>query len=118
MTRVDVSVTPQPIRVTVEVPPVRILMRTHLWISWARIAIQHETMAKEARQELEQAAPENRDGYMLQREADAALVAICAAAFALEALTRSWTTWSPFLRPRWQRGSATHRRLTGTSWSY
>jgi len=53
-----------------------------------RVAIQHEAMAKAARQELEQAAPENRDGYMLQNEADAALVAICATAFALEALTR------------------------------
>lgn len=84
----NVSVNAQPAAVTVEVPPVRILMRAHRWISWTRIAIQHETMAKAARQGLEQAAPENRDGYMLQQEADAALVAICAAAFALEALTR------------------------------
>lgn len=106
MTRVDATVTPQPIRATVEVPPVRILMRTHLWISWARIAIQHETMAKEAWQELEQAAPENRDGYMLQREADAALVAICAAAFALEALTRELddlVTLPPATLAAWQR---------------
>jgi hypothetical protein len=72
--------------------PLTILMRTHLWVSWTRIAIDQEAMAKAARQELVQAAPEDRDGFMLQREADAALVAICAAAFALEAFTVSWTT--------------------------
>jgi hypothetical protein len=51
--------------------PLTILMRTHLWVSWTRIAIDQEAMAKAARQKLVQAAPEDRDGFMLQREADA-----------------------------------------------
>jgi hypothetical protein len=84
----DANVTPHTITARVEVPSVRILMRTHLWMSWTRIAIDHEMLAKAARGELKQAAPEERDGFMLQGEADAALVAICAAAFALEAFTR------------------------------
>jgi len=84
----DAIVNPATITARVEVPSARILMRTHLWLSWNRIAIDHELLAKAAREELELAAAENRDGLMLQREADAALVAICAAAFALEALTR------------------------------
>jgi hypothetical protein len=81
-------------------------MRTHLWMSWARIALQHETMTTAARQELEQAAPENRTGYMLQNEADAALVTICAAAFALEAHSRELdelVTVPPATLAAWQR---------------
>jgi hypothetical protein len=106
MTGVNISVTPQPVTVTVEVPSPRIFMRTHLWMSWARIALQHETMTTAARQELEQAAPENRNGYMLQNEADAALVTICAAAFALEALSRELDellTVPPATLAAWQR---------------
>jgi hypothetical protein len=102
----DVVVRPQPIRLTVQVPQAQIAMRTHLWISWARIALQHETMTTAAREELEQAAPENRNGYMLQNEADAALVAICAAAFALEALSRELdelVTIPPATLEAWQR---------------
>jgi hypothetical protein len=86
--------------------PLTILMRTHLWVSWTRIAIDQEAMANAARQELVQAAPEERDGFMLQREADAALVAICAAAFALEAFTRELDeliTPPPATQAAWQR---------------
>jgi hypothetical protein len=100
------NVNAQPATITFQVPAVQILMRTHLWTSWTRVAIQHEAMAKAARQELEQAAPENRDGYMLQNEADAALVAICATAFALEALTRELDdliTLPPATLAAWQR---------------
>ena len=106
MTSVNVGANAQPAIVTVEVPQVRIFMRTHLWMSWARVALQHETMAKAARQELQQAEPESRTGYMLQDEADAALVAICAAAFALEALTRELdevVTVPPTTLAAWQR---------------
>ncbi len=41
---------------------------------------------------------------MLQNEADAALVTICAAAFALEAFTRELTRWSPSLWRRLRHG--------------
>jgi hypothetical protein len=63
-----------------------IQMRTHLWISWARIALKHEAMAHAARQEMQQ--PGVDQSRLLEREADAGLVGICAAAFALEALYR------------------------------
>jgi hypothetical protein len=102
----DANVTPHTITARVEVPSVRILMRTHLWMPWTRIAIDHEGMAKVAREELEQAAPEHRNGFMLQREADAGLVAICAAAFALEAFTRELDdliTLPPATQAAWQR---------------
>jgi hypothetical protein len=97
---------PQTIRLTVQLPQARIFMRTHLWMSWARIALQHETMTTAAREELEQAAPGNRNGYMLQNEADAGLVTICAAAFALEALSRELdelVTVPPATLAAWQR---------------
>jgi hypothetical protein len=65
---------------------VSLQIRTHLWISWARIALKHEAMAHRAGQEMQQ--PGANHSRLLEREADAGLVAICAAAFALEALYR------------------------------
>jgi hypothetical protein len=106
MTDANVSVTAQTATVRAEVPSVRILMRTHLWLSWTRIAIDHEAMAKAAREELEQAVPGDRNGFMLQREADAALVAICATAFAVEAFSRQLdelVTVPPATLEAWQR---------------
>jgi hypothetical protein len=61
-------------------------MRTHLWISWARISLKHEAMAHAARQEMQQ--PGADQSRLLMDEADAGLDGICAAAFALEALSR------------------------------
>jgi hypothetical protein len=63
-----------------------IQIRTHLWISWARISLKHEAMAHAARQEMRQ--PGADQSRLLEREADAGLVGISAAAFALEALYR------------------------------
>jgi len=63
-----------------------IKIRTHLWISWGRIAIKHETTAHAVRQEMQQPSAD-QSGLLLQ-EADASLEGICAAAFALEALSR------------------------------
>lgn len=63
-----------------------IQIRTHLWISWARIALKHETAAHTARDEMQQ--PGAKQSQLLEREADAGLDGICAAAFALEALSR------------------------------
>jgi hypothetical protein len=68
------------------VPQVSIEMRTHLWISWARISLKHEAMAHAARQEIQQ--PGADQSRLLEREADAGLDGICAAAFALEAFSR------------------------------
>ena len=62
---------------------VSIKMRTHLWISWARIAMKHEVAAHAAREQ----AGAGQLG-MLEQEADDCLEGICAAAFALEALSR------------------------------
>jgi hypothetical protein len=57
-----------------------------LWISWARIAVNHEATAHAARQEMQQ--PGADLSRLLMVEADAGLDGICAAAFALEALSR------------------------------
>jgi hypothetical protein len=65
---------------------VSLAIRTHLWISWARIALKHEAMAHAARQDMQQ--PGADQSRLLEREADAGLVGICAAAFALEAISR------------------------------
>jgi hypothetical protein len=50
------------------------------------VALKHEAMAHAARQEMQQ--PGADQSRLLEREADAGLVGICAAAFALEAISR------------------------------
>lgn len=64
---------------------ISLMMRTHLWISWGRIALKHEAMAHAARQEMQQ--PGTNQSRLLEQEAGAGLVSICAAAFALEAVS-------------------------------
>lgn len=54
--------------------------------SWARIAVNHEATAHAVRQEMQQ--PGTDQSRLLMDEADAGLDGICAAAFALEALSR------------------------------
>jgi hypothetical protein len=78
-----VAVHAVPAVVSVSAGQVSIRMRTHLWISWARIAMKHEAAAHAARQQAEAGQL-----GMLEQEADASLEGICAAAFALEALSR------------------------------
>jgi hypothetical protein len=82
-----------------------IQMRSSLWVTWVRVVFEHETMAQAARQQALQHGADHgqalRQGdagkttqhgtdlaQALSRELDAALVGICAAAFALEALSR------------------------------
>jgi hypothetical protein len=84
--RIDVTVQPPPAtaRATVFSPSIKI--RTHLWIFWARIAIKHEAMAQDTRRQAEQSGVDL--GPLFEGEMDASLTGICAAAFALEALSR------------------------------
>jgi hypothetical protein len=75
----------QDIRQAQTAEKVSIAIRTHLWIAWARIALKHEATARAARQEM---LRPGADQYrLLLQEADAGLGGICAAAFALEALS-------------------------------
>lgn len=87
------------------VKPGGIQMRSRLWVVWTRIALKHEAMALAARQraqlhsadwaqaqqgtDTEQQTKHGTDmALALGEEMDAGLVGICAAAFALEALSR------------------------------
>ena len=82
----DVRVQAQPAMVTATAYSPSIKIRTHLWILWARIAIKHEAMAQAARNQAQQ--PGVDLGPLFEAEMDASLTGICAAAFALEALSR------------------------------
>jgi hypothetical protein len=82
----NVNAQAQPATVTVAVHNPSIRIRTHLWVLWARIAIRHEVMAQAARKEAQQ--PGVDLGPLFEAEMDASLTGICAAAFALEALSR------------------------------
>jgi hypothetical protein len=83
---VNVTVQPPPATATAAAYSPSIKIRTHLWVLWARIAIKHEVMAQDARQQAEQ--PGVDQGPLFEAEMDASLTGICAAAFALEALSR------------------------------
>jgi hypothetical protein len=60
--------------------------RTILWISWARIAVQHEAMARAVAQAIQR--PGADQSHLLEQEAEAGMISVCGAAFALEALSR------------------------------
>jgi hypothetical protein len=77
---------PQGIPAPTQPPGLSIQIRTHLWVSWARVAITHEAVALAARKPAQQ--PGTNLSLVLEQEGDAGLVGICAAAFALEALSR------------------------------
>jgi hypothetical protein len=65
-----------------------IQMRSRLFLYWSRIAVREEAASWAARQEAEDERSRSASAQIagfLQREQDAALVAICAAAFALDA---------------------------------
>jgi hypothetical protein len=84
--------------VALTVKPGGIQMRSRLWVAWIRIALKHEAIALAARHRAQQhradwaRAQQTKHGtdmaLALGEEMDAALVGICAAAFALEALSR------------------------------
>ena len=88
------------------VNPDLIQARSSLWVAWARVTLEHETIAQDARQQALTLGAAHRQALQqgdagekvtqlgtdlalaLGREMHAALIGICAAAFALEALSR------------------------------
>jgi hypothetical protein len=95
-------------------------IRTHLWTPWVRIALKHELMAQEARRDAQQLPTGVNPSPLLQQEADAALVCVCAAAFAIEALYRrflqqEFNLISKEVREGWKRANtADHKRVLET----
>lgn len=88
--RRDAVVTPEPIRITARVNPVGILIRSHLWPTWAEIAIEEEANARAARAEQLAivAVKPSKEGLSeaLMKELKAALVCIAAVSHSLDAL--------------------------------
>lgn len=64
-----------------------VVITNHLWIWWAQIAIEHETTAADARRQAMPLTPAG-DGFgeVFSREARSSMIAISAAAHALDAL--------------------------------
>jgi hypothetical protein len=62
-------------------------IQTHLWIWWAQIAIEQETIARDARAHAVEITPSDEGfGEAFTREAHASMIAISAAAHSLDAL--------------------------------
>ena len=81
-----VVVRPPAASARVEVGAVTVLMKSNLWISWARIAITHEREAHLARAHLEDAFAASGDAEGLRAEMEAGLVTVVAVYFAFDAL--------------------------------
>ena len=125
--RRDALVTPEIIRATARVNPVRIRMRPHLWPTWAEIAIDQEANARVARaSELKLAAEEPGKqglGDLLLWELEASLVSIAAASHSLDALYGVLVEMviEPELREKWRekresgkKGPPRHRQVFET----
>jgi len=79
--------------VGVQVPTPGILITTQMWITWTELAIEHEHESVKARRQF-LAAHAAQDGVSqsaaLGRETADGLIAICSAAFAMDALVVAW----------------------------
>jgi hypothetical protein len=99
---------------------ISVKIRTHLWLPWARIAMKHEAMAHDARHDAQRLPAGGNPSPLLQQEADAALVCVCAAAFAIEAMYRRFLQQEFNLiskqdREGWKRAdTADHKRVFET----
>jgi hypothetical protein len=112
-------VRPDPIASDQAFGTARILIRTHLWSVWGRIAMEHEVMAQDARRDAERLAGDD-PSPLIRQESDAALVCVCAAAFTIEALYRRFLQQEFDLiskqeRDGWKKaGTADHKRIFET----
>jgi hypothetical protein len=97
-----------------------IKIRTHMWLPWTRIAMKHEVMAQDVRRDAQRLPAGGNPSPLLQREADAALVCVCAAAFAIEAfyrrfLQQEFSLISKQDRDGWKKAdTAGHKRVLET----
>jgi hypothetical protein len=73
-------------------PTPGITIIVHMWITWARLAIEHErSSAMERRAMMSEHARGGNFAEILGRETAEATLAICSAAFAMDALVSVWT---------------------------
>jgi predicted nucleic acid-binding Zn-ribbon protein len=84
-----------------------ILMTTHLWPTWMRIAIDHARAACDARTEVVKGGLNNETAEWMRIEFEASVVAVAASAHALDALYGS-TVIPPEVRTLWA-GKRTRR---------
>jgi hypothetical protein len=87
----DARVHPEVAAARVYVPPLTIVVTVHMWITWAELAVEHEQEALSARQAmLDLHAKGGNFAVELGRETGESLLAICSAAFAMDALVGVW----------------------------
>jgi hypothetical protein len=87
----DARVHPETATARVYAPPPTIVVTVHMWITWAELAVEHEQEALSARQAmLDLHAKGGNFAVELGRETGESLLAICSAAFAMDALVAVW----------------------------
>jgi hypothetical protein len=80
------SVTPEPVRTVIEAHAPMIQMKSNFWSNWSYIAVDHTRTARRERDALlRDWTGEEKDATRMLAETNAALVAVAAVAFAVEA---------------------------------
>lgn len=87
----DVQIAVPPLIVRAQMPTPGIVITVHMWITWSELAIEHEHESLRARQQLLDAHAKGEGvADALGRETAESLIAVCSAAFAMEALVVAW----------------------------
>lgn len=99
-TRIDASVSAVAAVGFVALSTPSVVITTHLWPTWMRIAIDRARVARDARAEAVKGGLGNDTGKWMRSEFEAAVVAVAASAHALDALYGS-TVISQEVRAKW-----------------
>jgi hypothetical protein len=80
--------------------PVRILLKHHLWITWAGIAARHEADAWSFREEGLRTMDPNERAEVLPKEFDASLIGLTAVSHSIDGLYGELIEFAPSLSRR------------------
>lgn len=110
-TRISASVCAVAAVAVVSVSTPSILMTTHLWPTWMRIAIDRARAARDARTGAARDGLNNETAEWMRIEFEASVVAVAASAHALDALYGS-TVIPPAVRAQWvAKGTRRHGKI-------
>jgi hypothetical protein len=87
----DAQVHPETATAYAHVPSLAIVVTVHMWITWAELAVEHEQESLSARRAMLDLHTKGENfAVELGRETGESLLAICSAAFAMDALVSAW----------------------------
>jgi hypothetical protein len=110
-TRINATVHAEAAVAVASVGTPSILITTNLWLTWIRIAIGHAREARHARTEAAKDRPSNETSDWMRIEFEASVVAVAAAAHALDALYGSTVVPQAARAQRVDKGTRRHGKI-------